>query len=76
MPQWWHKLCAMQYSKRELIQRLGEPAEENVRPDLTDPGRPLNVLRWECGCGAVKVYDDDLWDWDLCERHKEERPVV
>jgi hypothetical protein len=60
----------MHYTKEELVERLGEPTEENARPNLSDPGKPLNVLRWECDCGATKQYDDTLWKWDPCERHK------
>jgi hypothetical protein len=66
----------MNIAKHELIERLGEPAEENVRPHLSEPGRPMNVLRWECGCGATRLHDDPLWNWDPCERHEKERPVV
>lgn len=65
----------MHYTKEELIERLGEPTEENVRPNLREPGKPLNVLRWECGCSATKQYDDELWEWDPCDEHKKERPV-
>lgn len=65
----------MHYPKHELIARLGEPTEENVRPNLSEPGKPMNVLRWECGCGAVKPRDDALWEWDPCEQHEKERPV-
>ncbi len=65
----------MIYPKDELVERLGEPAEENVRPHSTEPGKPLNVLRWDCGCGAVRSFDDPLWEWDACERHKQERPA-
>jgi hypothetical protein len=60
----------MHYQKDDLVERLGEPAEENARPNLSDPGKPLNVLRWDCGCGATKLYDDTLWEWDPCDRHK------
>ena len=60
----------MHYPKHELIERLGEPAEENVRPDLHHPGRQLKVLRWNCECGATKDADDPLWTWDACSTHK------
>ena len=60
----------MHYSKDELIERLGDPVEENTRPNPNQPGKPLNVLRWDCGCGATKQYDDELWEWEPCERHK------
>ncbi len=66
----------MRSTKEDLIQRLGEPAEENVRAHPSEPGKPMNVLRWNCECGAVKLADDPLWDWDPCNRHKEERPVI
>ena len=54
----------MHYTKHDLIQKLGEPAEENVRPNLGEPGKPMSVLRWNCGCGAAKLLDDQLWEWD------------
>ena len=59
------------FSKEDLIARLGEPAEENVRPNPDEPGKPVSVLRWDCGCGAMKTADDQLWDWDGadCARH-------
>lgn len=52
------------YTKHDLVQKLGEPAEENVRPNLAEPGTTMNVLRWDCGCGASKLQDDQLWNWD------------
>ena len=61
------------YSKEDLIARLGEPAEENVRPHLSEPGKPMSVLRWDCGCGAGKLLDDPLWEWDSgdCAQHQD-----
>lgn len=60
------------YTKDDLIEKLGEPAEENVRPNLRAPGTTLDVLRWNCGCGAVKSQDDQLWEWDAadCGQHQ------
>jgi hypothetical protein len=62
----------MAYLKHDLVDKLGEPVEENVRPNLREPGRPMSVLRWDCGCGASKLQDDQLWHWDPgdCVRHK------
>lgn len=54
----------MHYTKHDLVEKLGEPVEENVRPNLSDPGKPMSVLRWDCGCGAAKLQDDPLWNWD------------
>lgn len=54
----------MQYLKHDLVQKLGEPVEENVRPNLREPGTTRSVLRWNCGCGASKLRDDQLWEWD------------
>jgi hypothetical protein len=61
-----------QYTKHDLIEKLGEPAEENVKPNLNEPGTTIEVLRWDCGCGAAKSQDDPLWDWDRrdCGQHK------
>lgn len=61
----------MRYPKHELIENLGEPAEENVRPHAREPGKPMSVLRWDCGCGATKLADEQLWEWDAgdCVRH-------
>ena len=63
--------AATHFPKYDLIDKLGEPAEENVRPNLSEPGKPMSVLRWECGCGATKLLDDQLWEWDPgdCVRH-------
>jgi hypothetical protein len=71
MPEAWHK-DGMRYPKHELIEKLGEPAEENVRPHQSEPGKPMSVLRWDCGCGALKLADEQLWEWDPsdCARHK------
>lgn len=65
-----------QYTKDDLVQKLGEPAEENVRPNLSEPGTTMNVLRWNCGCGAARTQDDQLWDWDPgdCGLHKNGLP--
>jgi hypothetical protein len=59
-------------TKHDLVEKLGEPAEENVRPNLKEPGKPVSVLRWNCGCGATKLQDDPLWHWDAqdCVVHK------
>lgn len=54
----------MHYTKHDLIEKLGEPTEENVRPNLNEPGKPMSVLRWDCGCGATKLQDESLWNWD------------
>ena len=61
----------MAYTKEELVEKLGEPAEENVRPHASEPGKPMSVLRWNCGCGAMKLLDDPLWTWDSddCNQH-------
>lgn len=65
-----------QYTKHDLVQKLGEPAEENVRPHLSEPGKPMSVLRWDCGCGASKTQDEQLWEWDPgdCGMHKDGLP--
>lgn len=55
---------AMRYLKHDLVEKLGEPAEENVRPNLRDASRPMDVLRWNCGCGAAKSEDEQMWEWD------------
>ncbi len=64
------------YTKHDLVEKLGEPAEENVRPNLSEPGKPMSVLRWECGCGATKLQDEQLWEWDAgdCVLHKDGLP--
>jgi hypothetical protein len=61
------------FSKHDLIARLGEPAEENVRPDPSQSGKMLSVLRWDCGCGAMKSQDDQLWEWEPgdCTQHRD-----
>ena len=66
----------MQYQKHDLIQKLGEPVEENVRPNLSEPGKPMSVLRWECGCGAAKKQEEQMWEWDPgdCGQHKDGLP--
>lgn len=66
----------MQYQKHDLVQKLGEPAEENVRPNPNEPGKPMSVLRWDCGCGASKTQDEQLWEWDPgdCGQHKDGLP--
>lgn len=66
----------MLYSKHDLVEKLGEPAEENVRPNLREPGKTMSVLRWECGCGASKPQDDQLWQWDPgdCALHQNGLP--
>jgi hypothetical protein len=57
----------MHYTKHDLVEKLGEPAEENVRPNLNEPGKPMSVLRWNCGCGAIKLHEEQLWDWDAAD---------
>jgi hypothetical protein len=59
------------FTKHDLTEKLGDPAEENVRPHLSEPGKPMSVLRWECGCGATKLQEDQLWHWDPgdCAQH-------
>lgn len=66
----------MQYLKHDLVEKLGEPAEENVRPNPDEPGKPMSVLRWECGCAAGKTQDEPLWEWDPgeCGQHKDGLP--
>lgn len=66
----------MRYLKHDLVDKLGEPAEEKVRPNPNDPGKPMSVLRWNCGCGASKLQDEQLWDWDPgdCGLHKDGLP--
>lgn len=66
----------MQYFKHDLIEKLGEPAEENVRPNLGEPGKPMSVLRWDCGCGASKTQEEQMWEWDAgdCVQHKNGLP--
>jgi hypothetical protein len=66
----------MRYTKHDLEQKLGEPAEENVRPNLSEPGKPMSVLRWNCGCGATKLQEDQLWNWDAgdCVQHADGLP--
>jgi|GEM_PF-2693036 len=66
----------MHYLKHDLLEKLGEPAEENVRPNLREPGKPLNVLRWNCGCGASKTHEDPMWEWDPgeCAAHRSGLP--
>lgn len=61
----------MQYPKHELIEKLGEPAEESTQNDPLNPSTLTQVLRWNCGCGAGKVTDELLFTWDGsdCPRH-------
>lgn len=68
----------MPYAKHELIAKLGDPAEEHVQPDTAEPGKPVSILRWECGCGARKAQDELLWDWDPgeCVRHASGLPAT
>ena len=62
----------MQYSKADLIARLGEPTEEFTKRNPQHPGTMIHVLRWDCGCGAAKTDDELLWEWDGsdCPRHR------
>lgn len=64
------------YTKHDLVEKLGEPVEENVRPNLSEPGTTMSVLRWDCGCGAVKRQDEQFWEWDAgeCAAHRDGLP--
>jgi len=44
-----------------------------VRPDPSQGGKMLSVLRWDCGCGAMKSQDDQLWEWEPgdCTQHRD-----